>query len=51
VPTDPSLTAPTKLPQYRIQLVKLFGLVFDPADIGARPHRVVHARVVKERTL
>jgi hypothetical protein len=51
VPPDPSRTSPVKLPQYRVQLVKILGLAFDPVDIGAPAQRVVHARVVKESTL
>jgi hypothetical protein len=51
VPPDPSLTSPAKLPQYRVQLLKIFGFAFDPVDIGAPAQRVVHARVVAERTL
>jgi hypothetical protein len=51
VPKDPSLSSPFKLPQYRIELVKIFGLAFDPVDIGVPAGRVVHARVVKERSL
>jgi hypothetical protein len=51
VPADPSRSAPTKLPQYRIQLVKIFGLAFDVSDIGAHPLRIVHARIIREKTL
>jgi hypothetical protein len=51
VPPDPTLNTPVKLPHYRVQLVKIFGLAFDPADIGVPAQRVVHARVVKEQTL
>jgi hypothetical protein len=51
VPPDPSLSSPFKLPSVRIQLGTFFGLAFDPVDIGVPAQRVVHARVVKERTL
>jgi hypothetical protein len=50
-PRDPTLNSPFKLPQYRVELVKIFGLAFDPVDIGVPASRVVHARVVKERQL
>ncbi len=32
-----------------IDLVDLFNLSADPVDIGARPRRIVHGKVVSER--
>jgi hypothetical protein len=50
--TGPSAQAsPVKFPKAHIQLVKVFGLDFDPVDIGATPRRVVHARVLEEHPL
>jgi hypothetical protein len=43
--------SPVKFPKAHIQIVKLFGLAFDPVDIGAVPRRVVHAHVLEEHLL
>jgi hypothetical protein len=51
VPADPSLSGSAKLPRYRLSLGKIFGIAFDPVDIGAPAQRVVHAHIVTERTL
>jgi hypothetical protein len=40
-----------RLPEQRANTVNLVGGTFDLSDIGARPQRSVHARVVREKAL
>jgi hypothetical protein len=50
---DPSVgqAAPVRFPKAHIQVINLFSLSGDPADIGAPARRVVHARVLDEHAL
>lgn len=50
-PTYPGVSAPMKMPSQVLQLGSIFRSDFDVTDLAPRPSRVVHARVVKERTL
>ncbi len=43
--------SPVKFPKAHIQIVKIFGLDFDPVDVGAAARRVVHAHVLEEHPL
>ncbi len=43
--------APVKFPKAHLELIRLFGLDGDPADIGVAARRVVHAKVLEEHPL
>ncbi len=50
-PTYPGVSAPMEMPSQVLQLGSIFRSDFDVTDLVPRPSRVVHARVVRERTL
>jgi hypothetical protein len=50
-PEAPGVSAPTRLPPQQLQIGSILGFDFDVTDLVTRPLRVVHARVLKERTL
>jgi hypothetical protein len=49
-PPQPGASTSMELPRYQLQLGTIFGTDIDPTDAAPRPMRVVHARIVKERT-
>jgi hypothetical protein len=49
-PPQPGTSTSIQLPAYQLQLGTIFGTDIDPTDIAPRPMRVVHARILKEKT-